>query len=263
MDRSQPQTASFELVKAHLLLAREKLVLQKTRLEIELQQIGQGIQSIDTTIDMVCAANTFSVDPSMLPSDGAEPAVDDSLALTEETSSPGASPITAKQQTTKDLPASALKTQRAKTKTASSKSSKSASSRPKASTTGKGGAASSTKSRKTTPTTKKKTSNTRSQPAKSSKGKSAAGRKTEWKTYLLKKYQDQPLTEVVLTIFQESPDAVLASSDLISRIFVPEIPKDVRATARDRLLNILSLRVGDHQLERVGSGKYKLAGSPT
>ena len=64
MNSSQPPTTSSELVRAQLLLAREKLVAQQKRLETEFEQLGQGIQGIDAIIEMVCESNLIG--PSML-----------------------------------------------------------------------------------------------------------------------------------------------------------------------------------------------------
>jgi hypothetical protein len=263
MDSLQTPTAAAELIRAHLLLAREKLVAQQTRMEIELQQISQGIRSIDATIDMVCASDVVSVDSSTLQSGSADRPASPTLA--EEASSPvNALPIEENQSSFRDLPASALRASSIKTTTMSSTGCQPLPSRLPSRRRSSQAAA---QPRTPSSATLKRTAMTRragkARSTDPSNSPRAARRKTGWKKYLLKRYSNRPLTEVVMSVFRESPDAVLASSDLINRIFVPQIPKDIKATARDRLLNILSLRVADHQLERVGSGQYKLGGKPT
>ena len=259
MKRSATSVDPSDVVQVNLLQARENLAAQEAQLLADLAQIRKGIESIDTTIQVVrqtlgIANHTGSmttVEPmsshtlnGATPPPAVSPSVDRSTpAPKAKRQKPGPKP---KLQPVSE-PAPAI----AKDETTTAKA-------PKSST-----------QPATTKTTTAKSASTRGRKkseAKAKTTKTTAKRKTStadtgWQHYMLADYRTQPLTEVVHSIFEASPDAVMGSSDLISHIFSPEIPKDARTTARDRLLNILSIGVNDNKLERVKSGKYRLVAS--
>ncbi|TVQ18864.1 MAG: hypothetical protein EA367_13400 [Leptolyngbya sp. DLM2.Bin15] len=250
-----------DVVQVNLLQARENLAAQEARLLADLAQIRKGIESIDTTIQVVRqtlgmsnhTGSMATVEP--MSSHSLNGAVSPTaLSPTVESVAPSPAPKAKRQkpgpkpkiQTSVPEPAiaqeqtSTTKTPKSSTKTAKTATTKT--STPKSARGTRGRKRSEPKATSSKTTSKRKTANT----------------DMGWQHYMLADYRTQPLTEVVHSIFEASPDAVMGSSDLISHIFSPEIPKEARTTARDRLLNILSIGVNDNKLERVKSGKYRL-----
>ncbi len=62
-----------------------------------------------------------------------------------------------------------------------------------------------------------------------------------WQQYLQDEFITDSLAVAVFEVMQQQPKQVLEITTILDTIFVAEIPKDVRSTARERVSNILSV----------------------
>jgi hypothetical protein len=94
---------------------------------------------------------------------------------------------------------------------------------------------------------------------KAAKPPRQARQSKNWQDYLQDPFRQTSLPAAITTVFQQQPKQLLSVPDLISTIFVAEIPQDVRNKARDRMLNILSTGAKDGQWFRARKGQYSLS----
>ena len=59
-----------------------------------------------------------------------------------------------------------------------------------------------------------------------------------WQQYSQDEFVTDSLAIAVFEVMQQQPDRVLEITAILDTLFVPEIPKDVRSTARERVSNI-------------------------
>jgi hypothetical protein len=219
MNQSKSSPATGTQV--NLIQARDALLAQEAQLLGELDQVRKGIDNINSTIQIVCQI----------------------LEITPPAASTPTDPPPAASTPTDPPPAASTPTPQ----------------RRKPGRKPKAVAPESIDPDPSPAKTEKPASSPAATPTKTTKRRRRSSNPNNWQDYMLADYRSQPLTDVVHSIFETSPEAVFGSSDLISSIFSPEIPKDARTTARDRLLNILSIGVNENKLVRVKAGKYTLA----
>lgn len=96
-------------------------------------------------------------------------------------------------------------------------------------------------------------SSKKSVPAKETVKESAI-----WQQYLQDEFITDSLAVAVFEVMQQQPDRVLEITAILDAIFVAEIPKDVRSTARERVSNILSVGAKKGKWYRGEAGKYSM-----
>ncbi|HEY9751160.1 MAG TPA: hypothetical protein V6C63_20925 [Allocoleopsis sp.] len=96
-------------------------------------------------------------------------------------------------------------------------------------------------------------------PTKAAKAPKQTRQSKNWQDYLQDPFRQTSLPAAITAVFQQQPKQLLSVPDLISTIFVAEIPQDVRNKARDRMLNILSTGAKDGQWYRGKKGQYSLS----
>ena len=80
-----------------------------------------------------------------------------------------------------------------------------------------------------------------------------------WQQYLQDQFVTDSLSVAVFEVMQQQPDRVLEITAILDTLFVPEIPKDVRSTARERVSNILSVGAKKGKWHRGDAGKYSMS----
>lgn len=113
-------------------------------------------------------------------------------------------------------------------------------------------------------TTKTTSKSTDAKPAKSSGKKSSATqddskKSVDWQPYVRKEYQDRSLPQAVLSVLRDHPNEVVEVPTIIDTIFVDDIPKMARASARDRLSNVLSVGLKNKKWFRGKTGEYSVS----
>ncbi|HHP7244505.1 MAG TPA: hypothetical protein ACFE0H_07450 [Elainellaceae cyanobacterium] len=120
-----------------------------------------------------------------------------------------------------------------------------------------------TKQNKTIPQRSESKSNRQSTktPKASSKpqSKSTSKKSTDWQPYVRKEFRDRSLPQAVLTVLEEYPNDVVEVPSIIDTIFVDDIPKQARLSARDRLSNVLSVGLKNRKWYRGKTGHYSVS----
>jgi hypothetical protein len=80
-----------------------------------------------------------------------------------------------------------------------------------------------------------------------------------WQQYLQDQFVTDSLAVAVFEVMQQQPERVLEITAILDAIFVAEIPKDVRSTARERVSNILSVGAKKGKWYRGKLGKYSMS----
>ncbi len=94
---------------------------------------------------------------------------------------------------------------------------------------------------------------------KSAPAKETAKEPATWQQYLRDEFITDSLSVAVFEVMQEQPEQVLEITAILDAIFVDEIPKDVRSTARERVSNILSVGAKKGKWYRGDAGKYSMS----
>ncbi|MGJ3247409.1 MAG: hypothetical protein ACFE0I_15225 [Elainellaceae cyanobacterium] len=100
-----------------------------------------------------------------------------------------------------------------------------------------------------------KTSKSSSKP----QSKSTSKKSTDWQPYVRKEFRDRSLPQAVLTVLEEHPNDVVEVPSIIDTIFVDDIPKQARLSARDRLSNVLSVGLKNRKWYRGKTGHYSVS----
>lgn len=98
------------------------------------------------------------------------------------------------------------------------------------------------------------------QPTAAKKTAKTSGR---WQDYLWEEFSNSALSEAVGQVLQRQPEEVLETAAIIDAIFVDELPKAVRNTARERIANVLSDGVRKNKWYRAEAGSYSISDSVT
>jgi hypothetical protein len=209
------------IIQQNLLDAKAKLVAQEQDILAQLEKVRKGIESIETTIEVVCNGDVMAVAtaPTTKRGRGGRKAGKAAASIS-------AADVNGKTVASPDAEEGApTRKPRGRGKGVRNKT-----------------AAKSTTKAPRTPT------------RRSSKRNS-----TGWQSYLHDEFKDQALTDAVETVFSRSPKTAMSSADLIDKIFTADIPKAERTAARDRLLNILSIGVSENKWYRVKPGQYSIS----
>ena len=94
------------------------------------------------------------------------------------------------------------------------------------------------------------------QPTAAKKTAKTSGR---WQDYLREEFSNSALSEAVGQVLQRQPEEVLETAAIINAIFVDELPKGVRNTARERIANVLSDGVRKNKWYRAEAGSYSIS----
>lgn len=94
------------------------------------------------------------------------------------------------------------------------------------------------------------------QPTAAKKTAKTSGR---WQDYLREEFSNSALSEAVGQVLQRQPEEVLETAAIIDAIFVDELPKGVRNTARERIANVLSDGVRKNRWYRAEAGSYSMS----
>ena len=130
--------------------------------------------------------------------------------------------------------------------------------------------AGSSRSSGTTRTTASKTEKKKpGRKPKSSSGSAKAGRKkkdgraADWQKYVQPEYRESALPEAVSSVLRSSPSEVFKIADVMSTIFVEDVPRDQFLKARNRISNILSAGARDGSWYRGRNGRYSQSENAT
>ena len=80
-----------------------------------------------------------------------------------------------------------------------------------------------------------------------------------WQQYLQDEFIKDSLAVAVFEVMQQQPDRVLEITTILNTLFVAEIPKDIKSTARERVSNILSVGAKKGKWYRGTAGKYSMS----
>jgi len=117
----------------------------------------------------------------------------------------------------------------------------------------------------TTPQPQKQQSKKNASPTSSKQGKKSTSNKepikntSTWQQYMKDDFGNATLSEAVSEVMQQQKEQVLEISIIIDTIFVNDIPKEVRSTARERVSNVLSVGAKSGKWYRGQLGKYSMS----
>ena len=94
------------------------------------------------------------------------------------------------------------------------------------------------------------------QPTAAKKTAKTSGR---WQDYLREEFSNSALSEAVGQVLQRQPEEVLETAAIIDAIFVDNLTKGVRNTARERIANVLSDGVRKNKWYRAEAGSYSMS----
>ncbi|EKU98353.1 hypothetical protein Lepto7375DRAFT_7634 [Leptolyngbya sp. PCC 7375] len=94
---------------------------------------------------------------------------------------------------------------------------------------------------------------------KSAPTKKADGRSARWQRYVLEKYRQQRLPDVVTDVLKTEPKDSFKITDVMLSIFEEDMPKPQYLKARSRVSNILSAGARDGDWYRGRGGTYSLS----
>ncbi len=108
--------------------------------------------------------------------------------------------------------------------------------------------------------TKASSSPSSSKPAKkSAPAKKPSQQPDTWQQYVIGEFSNASLAEAVAQVMQQQKGRVLEIATIIDAIFTPEIPKELRSTARERISNVLSVGAKSGKWYRGKLGKYSIS----
>ncbi len=80
-----------------------------------------------------------------------------------------------------------------------------------------------------------------------------------WQQYVKDEFDSATLSEAVTEVMQQHSGEVLETATIIDAIFVNDIPKEIRSTARERVSNVLSVGAKSGKWYRGKLGKYSMS----
>ncbi len=118
---------------------------------------------------------------------------------------------------------------------------------------------------KKTPGRKPKSSTASTQPkaTKSASQKKKDGRAADWQKYVQPEYRESALPEAVSSVLRSAPSEVFKIADVMSSIFIEDVPRDQFLKARNRISNILSAGARDGSWYRGRNGRYSQSENAT
>ncbi len=98
------------------------------------------------------------------------------------------------------------------------------------------------------------------QPRETSSATSKSSKKSvDWQPYVRQEFRDRSLPQAVLAVLEQHPGETVEVPNIISTIFVDDIPKQARLSARDRLSNVLSVGLRTQKWYRGRTGHYSVS----
>ena len=115
------------------------------------------------------------------------------------------------------------------------------------------------------PGRKPKSSTSTSAKAKATKtaGKKKDGRAADWQKYVQSEFKESALPEAVSSVLRSAPSEVFKIADVMSSIFIEDVPRDQFLKARNRISNILSAGARDGSWYRGRNGRYSQSENAT
>ncbi len=80
-----------------------------------------------------------------------------------------------------------------------------------------------------------------------------------WQHYVKNEFSSASLAEAVAEVMHQHSGEVLETATIIDAIFVDDIPKEVKSTARERVSNVLSVGAKSGKWYRGKLGKYSIS----
>ncbi len=80
-----------------------------------------------------------------------------------------------------------------------------------------------------------------------------------WQQYFREEFVDASLSVAVAEVMQQHSDKVLEITAILDILFVDDIPKEMRSTARERVSNVLSVGAKKGKWYRGNAGKYSMS----
>lgn len=117
----------------------------------------------------------------------------------------------------------------------------------------------------TAPQPKKQQSKKNLSPTNSKQGKKSPSTEEpskntgSWQQYMKDDFGNATLSEAVSEVMQQQKEQVVEIATIIDTIFVDDIPKEVRSTARERVSNVLSVGAKSGKWYRGQLGKYSVS----
>lgn len=117
----------------------------------------------------------------------------------------------------------------------------------------------------TAPTPQKRQAKKNSSLASSKQGKKSTSTKEpsknpeDWQQYVKDDFSSASLAEAVSEVMQQHSEQVLEIATIMDAIFVDDIPRQVRSTARERVSNVLSVGAKKGKWYRGQAGKYGMS----
>ena len=125
-------------------------------------------------------------------------------------------------------------------------------------------------------TTRKASATAKKKPGRKPKSESAAksatkdagskkkdGRAADWQKYVQPEYKESALPEAVSSVLRSAPSEVFKIADVMSSIFIEDVPRDQFLKARNRISNILSAGARDGTWYRGRNGRYSQSENAT
>ena len=117
--------------------------------------------------------------------------------------------------------------------------------------------------RKTASKTTKKKPGRKAKAATGATRKKKDGRAADWQKYVRPEYRDIALPEAVSSVLRSSPSEVFKIADVMSSIFIEDVPRNQFLKARNRISNILSAGARDGTWYRGRNGRYSQSENAT
>ena len=117
--------------------------------------------------------------------------------------------------------------------------------------------------RKTASKTTKKKPGRKAKAATGATRKKKDGRAADWQKYVQPEYRDIALPEAVSSVLRSSPSEVFKIADVMSSIFIEDVPRNQFLKARNRISNILSAGARDGTWYRGRNGRYSQSENAT
>ncbi len=103
---------------------------------------------------------------------------------------------------------------------------------------------------------KNSSSATSKQSKKSAPTKKPSQQADTWQQYVKNEFSSATLSVAVAEVMQQQPEQVLETATIVDAIFVDDIPKELKSTARSCVSNVLSVGAKSGKWYRGKLGKY-------
>ena len=110
---------------------------------------------------------------------------------------------------------------------------------------------------------KSSAASTKGKASKSTAQKKKDGRAADWQKYVQPEYRESALPEAVSSVLRSAPSDVFKIADVMSSIFIEDVPRDQFLKARNRISNILSAGARDGSWYRGRNGRYSQSENAT